>query len=114
MDVMYYHEVMRAPDCKQFKQAIIEEANDHIDGEHWEMIPVNKVPKEEKVLDSLWTMGRKRDIKTREVYKHKARLNMHGGQQIKVIHYDKTYSPVVQWASVRTALILTILQGWTS
>ena len=59
-------------------------------------------------------MQRKQDIKTREVYKHKARLNIHGGQQIKGVHYDETYSPVMQWASVQTALILTMLQGWAS
>lgn len=59
-------------------------------------------------------MRRKRDIKTREVYKHKARLNLHGGQQIKGVHYDETYSPVVQWASVRMALILSIVHGWSS
>lgn len=113
-DVMYYHEAMKAPDSKQFTQALINEVNAHIEGEHWEMIPKKSVPEGEVILDSVWAMRRKRDIKTREVYKHKARLNMHGGQQVKGIHYDETYSPVVQWSSVRIALILTILQGWAS
>ena len=113
-DVMYYHEAMKAPDSKQFTQAIIDEVNAHIEGEHWEMIPIDAVPEGEIILDSVWAMRRKRDIKTREVYKHKARLNMHGGQQVKGIHYDETYSPVVQWSSVRIALILTISQGWSS
>ena len=39
---------------------------------------------------------------------------MHGGQQIKGIHYNETYSPFVQWSSVRTVLILTMLHSWDS
>lgn len=113
-DIMYYHQAMAAPDKPQFVQAIIDEVNAHIEGNHWEMVPIEQVPKDTIILDSVWAMRRKRDIKTREIYKHKARLNLHGGQQIKGIHYDETYSPVVQWASVRMALILSVIHGWHS
>ena len=64
------------------------------------MIKIEDVPAGTKILDSVWAMRCKRDIKTQEVYKHKARLNMHGGQKNQGIHYNKTYSPVVQWSSV--------------
>ena len=64
------------------------------------------------MLDSIWAMKRKRDIRTREVYKHKARLNIHGGQQEYGVHYTETYSPVVNWFSVRLVTILAIVNKW--
>ena len=111
-DTMYYHQAMNAPDKDQFIDAIVKEINAHIDGNHWELIPADKVPKGVKVLDSVWSMKRKRDIKTREVYKHKARLNIHGGQQEYGLHYTETYSPVVQWFTVRLILILAKLNNY--
>ena len=57
-------------------------------------------------------MKRRRDIRTREVYKWKARLNIHGGQQEYGIHSTETYSPVVNWSSVRLITILSIINRW--
>jgi hypothetical protein len=57
-------------------------------------------------------MKRKRDLATQEVYKYKARLNVHGGQQEHGVNYFETYSPVVAWFSLRTLLTLSILNGW--
>ena len=37
---------------------------------------------------------------------------MHGGKQEYGVHYWETYSPVVQWTSIRMFLILSILQNW--
>lgn len=71
-DIMYYHQAMKAPDREQFVEAIADELNAHIEGNHWEMVPVEDVPEGTIILDSVWAMRRKRDIKTREVYKHKA------------------------------------------
>jgi hypothetical protein len=51
-------------------------------------------------------MRRKRDISTQEVYKWKARLNVHGGKQTKGLNYWETYAPVASWAAIR--LIMTI------
>ena len=85
-NIMHYHEAMKAPGREQFLQALIQEVNAHIDGDHWELIRSEDVPGDAVILNSVWAMHRKRDIKTRQVYKHKARLNMNGGQQIQVIH----------------------------
>ena len=57
-------------------------------------------------------MKRKRDIKTQQVYKYKARLNIHGGQQEYGVHYTKTYSPVVNWFSVSLLLVMAIINKW--
>ena len=111
-DNMYYHQAIKAPDKEEFMQAIVKEINDHIEGNHWALIPKEEVPKGEKILDSVWAMRRKRDIKTQQVYKHKARLNIHGGQQEYGVHYTDTYSPVVSWFSVRLILILAKLNKW--
>jgi hypothetical protein len=57
-------------------------------------------------------MKRKRRINTRQVYKWKARLNVHSGKQIKDVHYWETYSPVVKWLSIRLFLTLAVVKGW--
>jgi hypothetical protein len=111
-DTMYYHQAMTAPDRQHFLSAIVKEVNDHITNNHWALIPREEVPEGTKILDSVWAMKRKRDIKTREIYKHKARLNIHGGQQEYGVHYTDTYSPVVNWFSVRLVTILSIINKW--
>ena len=111
-DMMYYHQAIKAPDRDEFLQAIVKEINDHIEGNHWVLIPKERVPAGAKVLDSVWVMKRKRDIKTHQVYKHKARLNIHGGQQEYGVHFTETYSPVVSWFSVRLLLIIAKLNNW--
>ena len=54
-------------------------------------------------------MKKKRDIVTRQVYKWKAGLNMHGGQQYYVVNYLDTYSPVVNWLSISTLLTMAAI-----
>jgi hypothetical protein len=80
-DTMYFDQAMKATDKQNDVEAIFKEVNDHITSKHWILIPRSKVPEGVKVLDSVWSMKRKRDIKTRKVYKHKSRLNVHGGHQ---------------------------------
>jgi hypothetical protein len=57
-------------------------------------------------------MKRKRRITTNEIYKWKARLNVHGGKQIKNVHYWETYSPVVKWSSIRLFLMIAAIKKW--
>ena len=59
-------------------------------------------------------MRRKRRINTQEVYKWKARLNVHGGQQEHRVHYWDTYAPVVTWQTMRFFFVLSLLLGWRS
>jgi Reverse transcriptase (RNA-dependent DNA polymerase) len=72
----------------------------------------SRVPEGVKVLDLVWAMKRKRRIKTKEIYKWKARLNIHGGQQEYGVNYWETFAPVVIWISIRLILILSILLCW--
>jgi hypothetical protein len=48
------------------------------------------------------------------VYKHKARLNVHGGQQEFAVNFFETFSPVVNWFSVRLIFTLSLLSGWNT
>ena len=57
-------------------------------------------------------MKRKRRIDTREVYRWKARLNVHGGKQQHGVNYWDTYAPVVTWSSIRLLLVLATMHSW--
>jgi hypothetical protein len=57
-------------------------------------------------------MKRKRRLTTNEVYKYKARLNVHGGQQELGVNYWETYDPVVTWALTRLLQVLTLIYDW--
>jgi hypothetical protein len=59
-------------------------------------------------------MKRKRDTKTRKVYTHKASLHVHGGQQEFPVNFFETFSPVVNWFSVRLIFTLSLLSGWST
>jgi len=111
---MYLHQALQQDDRDQFIHAVIKEVNDHIQRGHWELAPLSSVPKEEKVLDAVWSMKRKRHILTRKVYKWKARLNVHGGQQEYAVNFYDTYAPVVTWPTIRLLLTLGIIHKWKS
>ena len=111
-DTMYYHQAMAAPDGQEFRKAMLKEFQDHCDREHWELIEKTQVPTGIRILDAVWSMKRKRDIKTRETYKWKARLTVHGGQQEKGINFWETYAPVVNWFSIRLLLAKAIMLKW--
>jgi len=72
------------------------------------------VPKNTRILDSVWDMRRKRKIGTGEISKYKARLNAHGGQQVFGINYWETYAPVVMWMTIRLIITLAKVKGWYS
>ena len=111
-DIMYLHEVMKVPDHDQFKKAMDKELQDHIAHKHWEVVPRSEVPKGTRVLDMVWAMWRKRHIDMREVYKWKAQLNVHGGQQQHGINYWEMYAPVITWQTIHFFFILAIIRDW--
>jgi hypothetical protein len=111
-DDLYLHEAMKAPDKRQFMKAMVKEVSSHQDNQHWELQRRSDMPAGKKVLPAVWAMKRKRRIATQEVYKWKARLNIHGGKQTKGVDYWETYSPMVTWNSIRTFLTLAIVNKW--
>jgi Reverse transcriptase (RNA-dependent DNA polymerase) len=111
-DTMYWDQAMQQPDANEFLKAAIDEVQAHEDRKHWQVLPISEVPKGVRILDAVWSMKRKRRLLTNEVYKHKARLNIHGGQQQYGINYWETYAPVVTWAAIRLILVLVIIYSW--
>ena len=79
---------------------------------HWSLIPEEEVPEGEPVLDSVWLMKRKMEIKTRRIYKRKERMYILGGQQEYGKNYTYTYSLVVTLFSIRLLLILPVNNQW--
>jgi hypothetical protein len=99
-DTMYWHQAMQQSDKAEFIKAAIAEVKSHVDNEHFILMRRTELPEETKVLSAVWSMKRKRRILTRLVYKWKARLNCHGGQQEHGINFWETYSSVVNWYSI--------------
>jgi Reverse transcriptase (RNA-dependent DNA polymerase) len=111
-DTMYWHQALQQPDSAQFIQAAKDEINTHEINKHWEVVSMDQIPKNMPILDSVWSMKQKRQLKTNKVYKHKARLNIHGGQQQHGVNYWETFAPVVTWAAIRLLLVLALLHSW--
>jgi hypothetical protein len=100
LDTLYMHEAMRAPDADKFKEAMRKELSEHTRKGHWKVIRKSNVPVHSKILPSVWSTKRNRQIETRKVYKHKARLNLGSHKQEYGVHYRETYLPVVRWTSI--------------
>ena len=111
-DTMYMHQAMEQPDKANFIEAMEKEVRDQMDNGNFTIIRRTQVPEGATILPMVWQMRRKRDIKTRQVKKWKARLNIDGSKMKKNIHYDQTYAPVASWNSIRMLLNLTAIHGW--
>ena len=111
-DTMYMHQAMKEPDADQFKQAMKKEWDDQLANGNFSLIKRSEVPRGKIILPAVWQMKRKRDIKTRQIKKYKARLNIDGSRMRHGEHYDMTYAPVASWNSVRLLLALSAIHGW--
>ena len=111
-DTMYHHQAMKEPDAEQFMNGMQQEMDRQFTDGNFSIIHRSQIPKGEKIFPGVWQMRRKRDIKTREIKKHKARLNFDGSRMEKGIHYDQTYAPVASWASIRLILALVAANKW--
>jgi hypothetical protein len=94
-DTMYWHQAMQEPDKAEFLKAAVSEVKLHVDNQHFTLMHRDELPKSTRVLAAVWSINRKQRILTRAIYKWKARLNSHGGQQEHGINFWETYSPVV-------------------
>ena len=68
-DILYWDQAMKAHDRDKFLEAVKVELDGHEKMVNYEPILIEKVPKGTKLLDRVWSMRRKRCIKTQEVYK---------------------------------------------
>jgi hypothetical protein len=74
----------------------------------------SKLPEEATLLSSVWQMKRKRKPSTGEISKYKVRMNVDGSKMVKGLHYEETYAPAVQWATIRFFMTMTMamLNEW--
>jgi len=110
-DTMYHHEAMKEKDADHFRGAMMKEWQDQVKNNNFTQMKRSEFPEGATVLPAVWQMKRKRDIKSGEVKKYKARLNLDGSKMIKGKHYDLTYCPVVRWFSVRLLLALSLVNN---
>lgn len=113
-DTMYLHQARRQPDWLHFSKAMIDELLAHTNREHWTIVSRNSVPDGHKIMRSVWSMKRKRKVATGEIYKWKARLCVDGSSQQHGVNFWETFSPTVQWETLRTLLTLAIANNWTT
>ena len=106
-DVLYIHEAIKAPDRDKFIDTMGTELKGHEDMGNFMPVPLQHVPIGTNLIDMVWSMHRKQHIKTHEIYKWKACLNVHGSQQEHIVHFWETYTPIVTWQMVRFFLILS-------
>jgi Reverse transcriptase (RNA-dependent DNA polymerase). len=105
-EVHTYKEAMIQEDAKDFIQDMLKEIGDHKSRGHWTMIQRGDMPINAKTILSIWSFKRKRHPDGR-LNKHKARICAHGGMQKWGVDYWETYSPVVNWISVRALLTIS-------
>ena len=111
-DTLYYHQAMKEPDRARFEEGMKKEIDDQFANGNFTVVHRSEVPPDQTVLPAVWQMKRKRDVRTGEIKKYKARLNIDGSRMRHGEHYDQTYSPVASWNSVRMLLTLTAVHGW--
>ena len=111
-DRFYHHQAMKEPDHVAFSNAMQKEYNDRLEEKTYSILPRSKVPEGATILPTVWQLRRKRDIKTRQIKKYKAHLNIDSSRMIHGKHYNQSYAPVASWNSNRTLLTLTAINGW--
>ena len=103
-----FGEMMKEADRADFISAMIDEVRSHEDNGHWELATRSSIPRGIKPILAIWSFKRKR-FPDGTLNKHKARLCAHGGMQQWGVNYWETYSPVVNWISVRMLLSIAIM-----
>jgi hypothetical protein len=111
-DTMYYHQAMKEPDRDKSLAAIDKECEAHYKEGNYKLIKRSNMPEGATLLSSVWQMKRKRKPSTGEISKYKARMNVDGSKMIKGLHYEETYAPVVQWATIRFFMTMAIIKKW--
>ena len=114
LDTMYYHEAMHEPNEEQFCAAMRKEVDDQLDNGVLQLVWRDSILPNAAILLAVWQMKQKRHIKTWEIYKWKAHLNIDGTRSVYKRDYEQTYSPVVGWGIIRLLLVLILVHKWHS
>ena len=108
-DTPRFHEAMSSPDREGFIKAMNIEIEQLNDMEAFVTVPRQKAIDEgRQVIECTWAFKRKR-YPDGTVKKLKARLCVRGDLQELGVDVFDTYSPVVQWSTIRLLLILSVI-----
>jgi hypothetical protein len=103
-----WNEVMNGPDREGFLEAMKLEIEQLESLKSWDVVPREKAIRENRsIIDSTWAFKRKR-YPDGSVKKLKARFVVRGYEQIEGVDYFDTFSPVVQWSTIRLMFVLSI------
>ena len=112
-DSLTYGEMNRAPDKEHFEHEMLSEFQTMLSNKVFELTSRSSLPPGRKVVKAIWSFRRKR-TPSGVVYRRRARLCAHGGQQQEGVDFFETYAPVVAWSTVRLVFVLAILKGLKS
>ena len=108
-DTPTFQEAISGPDRDGFIEAMHQEIEQLESFGAWKIVPRSKAIKDNcRILSSTWVFKRKR-FPDGTVKKLKARICVRGDQQVKDVDYFDTFSPVVQWSTIRLMFILSIV-----
>ena len=104
------HDALTGPNRDAYTAAMQKEIAELERKGTWTVVPRENVPKGTNIIPGTWAFRCKR-LPDGSVKSYKARFCVRGDRQIKGVDYDETYSPVVQWSTVRLLLTLAIANG---
>ena len=98
--------MLRQPDAADFINTMTKKTADHESRGHWIEIPRSQKLSGVKTILAIWTFKRKRYLDHGRINKHKARLCAYGGMQTHGVNHWDTYSPPVNWISIKLLLVV--------
>ena len=96
---------MKAHDKDKFEQEMESEIQRLIDKSTFDIVHLSKVPKGKTILNSVWTFKRKTHP-SGEIYRYRSRLCVDGSRQQHGVDFSNSYSPVVNWSTIRLLFII--------
>ena len=101
-----YAEAMASPQCQEWKGACGIEMDTLQKYNVYNLVPLSKVPKGDKILDTKFVFKKKLDGR------FKARLVVGGHRQEAGHDYGRSYAPVCRIGSIRMVLAIACDKGW--
>ena len=98
-------EALTGPHASDFVQAEQAELDKLCQLNTWSIVNRDEIKDQSAILHSTWVYKIKR-LPSGLIDKFKARLCARGDLQQHGINYSETYSPIVQWSTIRLCLIL--------
>jgi hypothetical protein len=109
-DVLTHAQMKRQVDANKFAEAQRPEIDGLMDINTFEFIPKINLPPRTRYLDLIWTYRRKQ-CPDGSLKKYKARLCVNGSRQIQGIDYTESFTPVVQWSTIRIVNTLAAMHN---